>query len=144
MSKFKKLDNTKFGKHEEQLEVLYIISGNVKFYNHFGKILVVFHKIKHMGPTNSLPRHLPERTVNIFSQTYEKSLYTSIHSGFIHHRPKREYRRWTNKLHCSYDEMPLGNKKEQIIDTSDTRKSSQYLEVKEHIRQSTYFVIPCR
>lgn len=51
MTKIKKTDNTSVGKDTEQLEFLYVVGGDVKWYNDLENSLVIFEEVKHIPTT---------------------------------------------------------------------------------------------
>lgn len=44
MPQIRKIDSIKFGEYVEQLELLHIASGNVKWWNNFGKLFGSVHE----------------------------------------------------------------------------------------------------
>lgn len=45
---FKRLPKPSVDKDVEQLELSYVVSGDIKWYNHVGKILTVFKRVKNI------------------------------------------------------------------------------------------------
>lgn len=81
------------GKDVEQLELSYTAAGDVKWYSHFGKSLVVSYDVKHVLTTwlgNPTLRYLPKNSEDICLHMWrvstQKNLYLNISNSFIHHQ----------------------------------------------------------
>lgn len=69
---------TSNGEEVETREYLYIAGGNIKWYNHSGKLFGNWHSFL-QWPSNSTTRYLPKRNENICTQ---KDLKKNIHRPY--------------------------------------------------------------
>ena len=86
----------------EQKEVSFIVTGNAKWYSHFGRRFGSFYKIKHIltiKSSNCTPLYFPRGVENVCPH---KNLHLDVDKSFIHNFPnletsKMSFSRWMGK-----------------------------------------------